>query len=200
MQRQVLDQHRDGVGEHLPAGGHDASPLAGGEDQDVEHGAVEQPQRVDAQVPPASEPDGVPDTGQPDLAGQANRVLLRRPQRIGRYRLLNAEPVPAGGAVARPVQAWVVGEDLQARTDDEDQQEQIEEVLHPDPDRQRGSVWAPGEAMVPGCSAMNRWTEPVLRRPLAVATATIRSTNPIGSNHSRLNHRDRPTRTRGAMP
>ena len=47
---------------------------------------------------------------------------------------------------------------------------------------------------------MNRSTDGTLRRPFAAATATIRRTNPIGNNQSRLNHRSRPTRTRGAMP
>jgi hypothetical protein len=56
------------------------------------------------------------------------------------------------------------------------------------------------DATVPGWTAMNRCTDPVLRSPLAAATAAISSTNPIGSSHNRLNHRERPTRTRGAMP
>lgn len=38
------------------------------------------------------------------------------------------------------------------------------------------------------------------RRPLAADAATSRSTKPIGSNQSTLNHRLRPMRTRGAMP
>jgi hypothetical protein len=61
----------------------------------------------------------------------------------------------------------------------------------------RGAV---DEATVPGCSAMNRWTDPTLRKPFAVAIATISSANPMGSSHSRLNHRERPMRTRGEMP
>ena len=51
-----------------------------------------------------------------------------------------------------------------------------------------------------GYRAMNRCTDGIMRRPFATATATIRSTKPIGSSHSRLNHLLRPTRTRGAMP
>ena len=47
---------------------------------------------------------------------------------------------------------------------------------------------------------MNRATDGVLRRPLALATAAIKTTNPIGSTQSRLNHLLRPTRTRGAIP
>src|SRR5450759_5789256 len=47
---------------------------------------------------------------------------------------------------------------------------------------------------------MKRSTDGMLRRPFAAATATIKTTNPIGNSHSRLNHLLRPTRTRGAMP
>ena len=129
VQRQVLDQHRHGVGEHVPARRHQPPPLAGREQQDVEDDAVEQPQGVDAEVPPAGQPDRVPQPGQADLAGQADRVLLRGPQRIGGHRLLDPEPVPARGAVPGPVQPGMVGEDLHPGPDDEDHQEQVEEVL-----------------------------------------------------------------------
>ena len=47
---------------------------------------------------------------------------------------------------------------------------------------------------------MKSCTDVMSRRPLAAAIAMIRTTNPIGSNHSRLNHRLCPIRTRGAMP
>ena len=47
---------------------------------------------------------------------------------------------------------------------------------------------------------MKRSTDGMLRRPFAAATATIKTTKPIGSSQSRLNHRLRPMRTRGAMP
>jgi len=43
VQRQVLDQCRQGVGEHVPGGRYQAVPAAGDEQQDVEHDAVEQP-------------------------------------------------------------------------------------------------------------------------------------------------------------
>ena len=129
VQREVLDQHRQRVGEHVPAGRHEALPPAGREQQDVEDHAVEQPQRVDAEVPPARQADRVAKPRQADLARKADRVLLGRPQRVGRHRLLDPEPVPAGRGVPRPVQPRVVGEDLHARADDEDHEEQVEEVL-----------------------------------------------------------------------
>ena len=81
----------------------------------------------------------MPEPRQTDMARQADGVLLRRPQGVGRNRLLDAEPVLAGGAVPRPVQPRVVAEDLQPGPDDEDQQEQVEEVLDADPDRQPGT-------------------------------------------------------------
>jgi sensor c-di-GMP phosphodiesterase-like protein len=48
-------------------------------EQHVEHQAVEQPQGVHAQVPPAGQPDGVPQPRQTDLSRQADGVLFRRP-------------------------------------------------------------------------------------------------------------------------
>ena len=59
---------------------------------------------------------------------------------------------------------------------------------------------ASAEATVPGLVAMKCCTPLISRSPLPIATATIRTTNPIGSSHSRLNHLLCPIRTRGAMP
>ena len=47
---------------------------------------------------------------------------------------------------------------------------------------------------------MIRSADGVLRSPFATATAAIRITNPSGNSQSKLSHRVRPTRTRGAMP
>lgn len=52
----------------------------------------------------------------------------------------------------------------------------------------------------PGFLTMNPSTAGTVREPFAATTATTSSTRPIGRSHSRLNHRERPTRTRGAMP
>src|SRR6185437_15947610 len=71
-----------------------------------------------------------------NLPGQADGVLLRRPQRIAWNRLLDAEPVPTRSAVPRPVQPWVIAENLQTRPDDENHKEEVEEVLDSDPDRE----------------------------------------------------------------
>ena len=56
------------------------------------------------------------------------------------------------------------------------------------------------EAATPGCLAMNRCTEGIIRKPFAAAMAATRSTRLIGSSQSRLTQRERPTRTLGAMP
>ena len=200
VQREVLDQHRDGVREDIPARRHESPPLAAREQQDVEDEAVEQPEHVDAEMPPAREADRVAKPRQPDLRRQADRVLLRRPQRIGRHRLLDAKPVPAGRRVARPVQPRMIGEDLHAGADDEDQQEQIEEVLQPQPDRETRRHVRVRRLDGPGVPRDEVLNDGSLRRPFATATATISSRNPIGSSQSRLNHLVRPMRTRGAIP
>jgi hypothetical protein len=57
-----------------------------------------------------------------------------------------------------------------------------------------------GSATVPGYWSMNVATAGRARSSLASAMPTINPTKPIGSSHSRLNHRDRPRRTRGAIP
>ena len=143
VQRQVLDQHRQRVGKYRPRGRHDATPLTGREQQDVEHETVEQPER--SRFRGATNARGRSSAGSREahLARQADRVLLRRPQRLSGNRLLNAEPVFAGRAVPRPIQPRMVAEDLQPRPDDEDQEEQIEEVLHSDPDRKSRIAFAP---------------------------------------------------------
>jgi hypothetical protein len=57
-----------------------------------------------------------------------------------------------------------------------------------------------GGATDPGYWSMNVATAGKARNSLASAMPAINTTKPIGSSHSRLNHRDRPRRTRGAIP
>ena len=80
-------------------------------------------------MPPARQADRVTQSREPDLARQADGVLLGGPQRVGGHRVLDPEPVPAGRRVPGPVQPRVVGQDLHARADDEHEEEQVEEVL-----------------------------------------------------------------------
>ena len=76
-------------------------PLPGGEQQHVEHRAVEQPQDVHAKVPPAGQPDRMPDARQADLAGQAMESFFAGPQRVGGNRFLDAEPLALPGVLCR---------------------------------------------------------------------------------------------------
>jgi len=55
-------------------------------------------------------------------------------------------------------------------------------------------------SLTPGCCSMNTCTGGNPRKCCAAATAAIRTTNPIGSSQSRLNHLLWPMRIRGAMP
>ena len=83
------------------------------------------------------------------------------------HRLLDPEPVPARGAVPRPVQPGVVGEDLQARADDEHHEEQVEEVLPSHPDRETRWPRACAGRDRARVAAMNRWTDGSPRSPFA---------------------------------
>ena len=60
--------------------------------------------------------------------------------------------------------------------------------------------WSLGGGMVPGYRSTNACTEGSSRSALAAATPTTRKARPSGTSQSRLNHRDRPTRTMGAVP
>ncbi len=114
-------------------------------------------------MPPARQPDRVADPRQADLSREADGVVLGRPQRFGGNRLLDAKPVLARSAVAGPVQARVIREDLHPRSDDEDHQEQVEEVHRSHPDRQAGVSLRAGREDRPGV---------VLDEPLHRADAT----------------------------
>jgi hypothetical protein len=94
-----------------------------------------------------------------ELSGQADRVLLRGPRRLGRHLLLEAEPLLARCTVPGPVQPRMVCEDLYSGPDDEDHQEHIEEVLHPDPagnPRIRERIRRHDGAGIPGDELLDR--------------------------------------------
>src|SRR6185437_5787880 len=63
----------------------------------------------------------------PDLA--AMRVLFRLPYPVGWNRMEKAEPVGFGRAIPVPIEARVIRQYLDARPDDEEHEEHIEEVL-----------------------------------------------------------------------
>lgn len=127
VQREVLEQHRAGGREHVPGRGDDAPPLTGGEKERVEHQPVQQPQHVESQMPPAGEAYRVAEAGETDVLGEADGVVFGRPQGVWGDRLLDPEPLPSRGRVPRPVEARVVGQDLQPGPDDEDHEECIQE-------------------------------------------------------------------------
>ena len=108
VQGQVLQPGGDGVGEHVPAGGHNAHPLARGEEHHNEDDAVEHPEGVQGQVEPQV---------QADLGG----VPLGLDQA-----LVVADPV-RGGALG--------GAHLPAGADDQQDEEHVQEVLPAQPRR-----------------------------------------------------------------
>ncbi len=86
-------------------------------------------------MPPTSQADRVTQPGQPHLTGQADRILLRRPQGIIRNGPLDPKPVPARRGVPGPVQPRMIRQNLHAGADDEDHEKQVEEVLQIYPGR-----------------------------------------------------------------
>src|SRR6185312_11287681 len=93
-------------------------------------------------MPPAGEADGMADTRNAEPSRQSYRVILRRPDPIPGYFMLKTEPFGARRAVPVPVQARVVGENLNARPDHQKDQEQVEEMLPSQPRRE--AVVVPG--------------------------------------------------------
>ncbi len=61
LERQVLHRCGRGVREHSERAGDQPFPLAGAEQQDEEDGAVDQPEEVEAEVPPPRESDRMPE-------------------------------------------------------------------------------------------------------------------------------------------
>ena len=73
---------------------------------------------------------------------QGYRVILRRPDPIRGNFVLKTEPFGARRTVPVPVQAGVVGENLDARPDYQEDEEQVEEMLPSQPGRK--AVVVPG--------------------------------------------------------
>lgn len=86
-------------------------------------------------MPPARQPDRVPDAGNAQPPRDGHRVVLGGPDPVGRHGLLEPEPVGVGRTVARPIEARVVGEDLDAGPYDEEHEEQIKKMQHTQPQR-----------------------------------------------------------------
>src|SRR5579872_3299344 len=71
-----------------------------------------------------------------DLDNAAAPVVRGPPHPVIRNRMQKAEPVGFRRAIPVPIKARMVREDLNARPDDEEHEEHIEEVLDPQPQRE----------------------------------------------------------------
>ena len=95
-------------------------------------------------MPPPGKSDGVPKTGNSQLLRQCDGILFRGPHgvgigavaTVGRYGPAQPQPLGVGFASRIQVKAWMVGEDLQARPNDEHHEQQIEEMLPAQPPRE----------------------------------------------------------------
>src|SRR6185437_11019950 len=139
MQRPVLNHHRESVREHRPGRGYQPLPLVGGKEHPVECGAIEHPQLIDGEMPPARGSYRVPDSRNAEPPGNRYRVALGRPDLLWRNehiegphllaapvvlgppyaifwnRVQKPKPVGIRRAVPVPVQARMIGQYLDAR-------------------------------------------------------------------------------------
>ena len=92
--------------------------------------------------------------GRPICCGRLIESFLAVHSGSVRHRLLHPEPVLARGAVPGPVQPRVIGEDLPAGPDDEQQEEHVQEVLPAEP-RREADRCVRGSSEVPGNCSMN---------------------------------------------
>src|SRR5665811_1504555 len=84
-------------------------------------------------MPPPSEPYRMANAGNAEPLRDGHGIIFRRPYAVFRNVMLEAEPIRAGRAVPPPIKTWMIGENLDARADDEHHQEEIEEMQQPQP-------------------------------------------------------------------
>src|SRR5665213_2624440 len=104
-------------------------------------------------MPPAGEPYRVANTRDAEPFRDGHGIIFRRPYPVFWNFALKAEPIATGRAVPPPVEPRMIGEDLDARADDEHHQEEIQEMQQPQPQgetrvhrlRGRGAAWVPGD-------------------------------------------------------
>ena len=162
MQRPVLNHDRQRVGEDRPCRRHQPLPLVGGKQHPVKCRAVEHPQQVDREMPPSRRPDRVTNARNAQPLWNGYRVAFGRPHLVRRNehiqspdlaavpvvfghpypvpwnRMQKAEPVGIRRAIPVPIEARMVRQYLDAGPDDEEHEEHIEKVLHPQPQRVAG--------------------------------------------------------------
>jgi hypothetical protein len=133
-----LEGGRECGREHAPGYGDQTKPLTGGEYQHVKCDAVECPQHHDRKMPPASKPDRMTNTGDAQPTWHGHRIVFRGPNPALRNRILETEPLRAGRAVAGPIKARVISQDLDSGADDEHHEEHVQEVLQLQPPGKSG--------------------------------------------------------------
>jgi len=127
LQRQVLQGRRQRVGKNVERVGDQAFPLIGAEQKDDEQCAVDQPQQVETEVPPAGQADGVPKAGNsqtvsaalPNPPWRSRSVGVIAVPAVGRHGAAKPHPLGVRLATGVEVQPRMVGKDLDARPHDE---------------------------------------------------------------------------------
>src|SRR5262249_57402612 len=117
----------------LPGERDETLPLVGREQQNAKEDAVDGPQHVDREVPPACEPDGMAQAWDAKPAGQRDGIVLGGPHAVRRHGMREPEPLRSWGAVAIPIKPRVIGQDLDTGAHDEEHEEHVQQVLHAQP-------------------------------------------------------------------
>lgn len=86
-------------------------------------------------MPPSRQPNRMPKPWNSEPSRKRDRVISCSPQPIHRNCLLKAKPFSSWRAIIVQIQSRVVGKNLYSRAHDEEQQEKIEKVLQPQPQR-----------------------------------------------------------------
>src|SRR4051812_43236247 len=89
-------------------------------------------------MPPTGKPYRMTDARDAKPTRQGHRIVLRGPNPTLRDRMLEAEPLRAGGAVTGPIEPRVIGKDLDPGADDEHHEEHVQEVLQLQPPWEAG--------------------------------------------------------------
>src|ERR1017187_10335441 len=94
-------------------------------------------------MPPAGESYRVTNAGNTEPLRDGHRVVFRRPDLVLGNLALEAKPLGAWRTVPPPIEPGVIGEDLDARADDEHQEEQVKKMEQSQPQRE-ARVHRPG--------------------------------------------------------
>ena len=89
-------------------------------------------------MPPTGKPDGMTNAGNAQPTRHRHRIVLRGPNPALGYRILEAKPLRTGRAVAGPIKARVIRQDLDPSANDEHHEKHVQEVLQLQPPRKSG--------------------------------------------------------------